>query len=177
MKYKIKKRSKINLINLLLVVTLSFCFMSRGYSYFTDALTIRGTTNIKPQQVIEGASTYELIIKSKWQNGGQEHLTNYTIEINVLNNDGDFEEWEVNFDVTNGLPTDINCWTASITTITGNNVNMHSQSWNGNVPNGTSLNLGFNITIESQESLQIENFKFNGKTVAGVIIDNTLEQT
>lgn len=174
MKYKIRKKKKLKLIPLFCILVMAFCFMSIGYSVMSDELRISGTANIKPQEpeeIIDGLSTYEFKVISQWENGDQEGITNYTVNIFITNNDGDFDEWIVNFDILNGIPLEIMSWTSSITTINDNNVNFHCQTWNGNVPDGTVLELGFNIAIETTDSdIDIANFTFNGKRIAGEVV-------
>lgn len=170
MKYKIKKRRKAKLIPLLFILSFSFLFMASGYSYFSDTLEINGRANIKIQEVITGESKYECLVSRIWQNGGEEGIMNYTMDINITNNDADIEEWDVNFDVANGIPVSVNCWAASEHIITGNNIHFVCQSWNGSVPLGTVLTLGLNLSVETTEPLKFENFNFNGRTIAGEII-------
>lgn len=170
MKYKIKRKKK-NIIPLFCVLLCSFLFMSMGYSYFSDSLTITGRANIKvPEVEIEGDSLYEFDISNVWVNGDAEHLINYTIDLNIVNNDGDVTEWTVEFDVLNTLPIDMNCWASSESTIEGHTIKMKSHSWNGSVPNGSTLSIGFNFTVETIETIEIGNLKFNGKTIDGVVI-------
>ncbi|MBO5179494.1 MAG: cellulose binding domain-containing protein [Clostridia bacterium] len=174
MKYKIRKKKKLKLIPLFCVLVIAFGFMTIGYSVLTDEQRIVGTANIKPQEpeeVIEGLSTYEFRVISQWENGGQEGIINYTVNMFITNNDGDFDEWIVNFDILNGTPLEITAWTSSITTITDNNVDFHCQTWNASVPNGTVLELGFNMALETTDStVDIANLTFNGKRIAGEIV-------
>lgn len=174
MKYKIRKKKKLKLIPLFCMLLVGFGMMTIGYSAMSDVHTIRGTANIKPQQsgeIVEGLSTYEFRVISQWENGGQEGIVNYTINIFIDNYDGDYDEWIVNFDILNGIPTEIMAWTSSITTITENNVDFHCQTWNANVPDGTVLELGFNMSLETTDpTIDIANFTFNGKRITGEVV-------
>ena len=171
MKYKIKKRNKKSLLSLFFILLCSFLFMGTGYSYLSDRLSVTGTANIKQQQAeIEGASIFEFDIANIWVNGNEEHLINYTVDLNIVNNDEDATELSLEFYVLNTIPIDINCWASSETVIEGHTVKMKSHSWNGNVPMGNTLSIGFNFTVETIEVIEIGNLKFNGRTIDGIVI-------
>ena len=174
MKYKIRKKKKLKLIPLFFILVVALAAMTIGYSAMTDVHRITGTANIKPQQsgeIVDGLSTYEFRVISQWENGDQTGITNYTVNIFITNYDGDLDEWIVNFDISNGTPLEIMAWTSSITTITDNNVDFHCQTWNANVPDGTVLELGFNMSVETTDpTINIANFTFNGKRIEGEIV-------
>ena len=65
-KYKIKKRKKTNLYLIFFVIMTSFLFMSFGYSYFSDKMTIKGIANILAQDEDVGKSTYSWSIVHSW---------------------------------------------------------------------------------------------------------------
>ena len=174
MEYKIRKKKKLKLIPLFFILACSFGLMTIGYSALSDELIITGTANIKPEEpgeIVEGLSTYEFRVISQWQNGDQEGITNYTVNIFITNYDGDLDEWIVNFDVLNGTPVEVMAWTSSITTVTDNNIDFHCQTWNASVPDGTVLELGFNMQVEiTDPTIDIANFTFNGKRIAGEVV-------
>lgn len=174
MEYKIRKKKKLKLIPLFFILACSFGLMTIGYSALSDELIITGTANIKPEEpgeIVEGLSTYEFRVISQWQNGDQEGITNYTVNIFITNYDGDLDEWIVNFDVLNGTPVEVMAWTSSITTVTDNNIDFHCQTWNASVPDGTVLELGFNMQVETTDpTIDIANFTFNGKRIAGEVV-------
>lgn len=47
---------------------------------------------------------------------------------------------------------------------------MKSHSWNGSVPMGSTLSIGFNFTVETIEVIEIGNLRFNGRTIDGIVI-------
>lgn len=164
-KYKVKKRKKTNLFLIFFIIMISFFFMSYGYAILTDKLTIGGRANILSQDDEEiGKSTYNWSTIHSWGNGTTSDPKFYQAKIVIINNDGDLSSWTVSFDVQDGIvPEKINAWVASSTTVSGNNITMVCQSWNGNVVNGGELALEFQLAFSNSEPLNITNVKINGK--------------
>lgn len=174
-KYKLKKRKQNNTFLIIFVVCISALFMSSGYALLSDTLTITGTANIKQQQQVEqGNSTYSWRVVSSWFNYGDVAVKSvYQVGFIINNNDGDLTDWELQFDVPDGLvPDKLNSWMLETMEATGNTVTITPMGYVASIPDGGQpaqeiiIELPFSIELEE---LTITNVIFNGKLLQEVI--------
>ena len=92
-KYKIKKRKKsVNPYYIFVIFAIALLFVSYGYSYLSDNMTIKGKANILAkggEDVEYGNSTYKWKPTYNWQNGDGSYV--YAMQIDITNLDEDFK--------------------------------------------------------------------------------------
>lgn len=149
----------------LIVITIFFLTISIGYSYLKQSLNIIGQSTIvaqKPSEYKKGNSTYTWSIDSSWGQGGTKYMT-YHIVLNIVNMDADINGWEISFDIPNTYNAErSNAWAASSVTFENGRITIKSQSWNGYIAKGSSLNLDFQLSFDDDQALYIENLTLNG---------------
>lgn len=165
---KILKKDKMKIKTIITIVLIIFLLtISTGYSYLHAKLKIEGKSTIiaQPKQVGEyqqGQST------SSWSIVSQSNLENaltkiYDIKINIVNNDEDANSWAVGMDVPTSYDVTkqkIKC--ASTTQYENGRLTLYSTDWNAQVAKGQILTLEFQIAINGETELSIDNITFNG---------------
>ena len=173
-KYKIKKRKQNNTFLIIFVVCISTLFMSSGYALLSDTLTITGTANIKQQQQVEqGDSTYTWRIMDTWTNEGEVDIkVVYQVGFIINNNEETITDWELQFDVPDGLvPEKLNSWMLETMEATGNTVTITPLGWVASIPaGGQSQEIVVQLPFSEEiEELTITNVIFNGKLLQEVV--------
>ena len=171
-KYKIKKRKKsVNPYHIFVIFAIALLFVSYGYSYLSDNMTITGKANIlaKSSEDIEyGNSTYKWKLAYNWQNGDGSYV--YAMQIDITNLDEDYKADKgivVSFDLPDSCIitdlTNINIWQAESFSLEGNTLTVNfkpSSSW---LPMGETLTLYPHLYFSKEVTPTITNLTFAGK--------------
>lgn len=145
-------------------------FASIGYSYWSTSLKIEGkvtsgeVTPDLPSEISQSTVTWGIV--NEWGTGTSSDPKFYQVKIDIENHDGDMDEWELSFEVPDGIMSEkINSWGASSTTVEGNRVYMKCQSWNGAISDGNILNLEFQLAFDREVDFYVKNIVFNNKLI------------
>ena len=110
--------------------------------------------------------TYNWEERYEWGIGDETTSKYYQIVMNIINHGEIENKWEVEFDVQPGIVIqNCNVWCANLEQIDNNTIVLKSYDWNNQIIQGGTLNLEFILAFDNPEELQINNVKFNGKTI------------
>lgn len=160
---KIKKMSLKTII--LIVISIFFLTISIGYSYLKQSLNIYGKSTIianQPGDYEKGNSTYTWKIVDSWGQEGTSYVV-YQVKIDIVNMDNDISLWNISFDVPSSYnDANSNSWCASSRVYDNGRVTMVGQDWNGYIAKGSTLTLEFQLALDLEEDLYINNLTLNG---------------
>ena len=153
---KLRKRKSSN-SKLMIIFFLTLFFISVGYSWLHEELSIVGKGNIiVKNQEYDGDLIFEYK-KEGWYNSGSFYY-NYNI---TLTNNGttDVDGWTIEVVV----PSDIdglNCWSANCS-LSGNILTITNMDYNSGIAVGTSVSLGVHFNTQAEE-LELDDYTING---------------
>lgn len=170
-KYKIKRKKRIIKVrDIMLIFLVNILCISIGYSYWSTNLNIKGSViSIKknpdlPSEISSNKLTWEIV--NSWGTGTSNNPEFYQVKIDIENHDGNISEWELSFEVPEGIIEEkINAWIASSTRVEGNRVYMKCQSWNAVVPDGGILKLEFQLPFSQKVDFHVKDVVFNNKLI------------
>ena len=165
-KYRIRKGKKNDLFFICCIIMISSIFMSAGYAFFSETLTIKGIANIKKTEVETGNSVYTWKISNSWGKGTEGEPMNYQIDIDITNYDGDLSSWTISFDVPYQVKEGtVRSWSGNAQQV-DNTITITPYTHLLNFQNGTTKSISVQLGVISTEQLEIENFKFAGKLIS-----------